>query len=123
MANIALQKAQNIIAERKSQAYLRRDSVLESLLQHYDWNACQKQIREARLNIALTMGSEKQQQYQKQLNDLLNTQDALLKKYGVNPCDLQVTFTCPICNDEGYLNGKRCKCLTAVLTEILFDES
>ena len=123
MRNVALDKAKNIVAKRRNDALLRCEKVQEVLNQHSDWANCQKDIRVARLNLGLVLGTEKEQQYRKPLEELLAKESSLLAKYGYTKGDLEPKFYCTTCCDTGFVNGGKCNCLKAELTKILFEES
>ncbi len=42
---------------------------------------------------------------------------ALLQKAGVAAANLEPQYTCPVCSDNGYANGKMCTCLARLLRE------
>ena len=45
------------------------------------------------------------------INEKNRQMDLLLDSRGYSRDDLIVHFTCPDCNDTGYVNGKACHCL------------
>jgi len=122
MKNIALDKAKSVLAKRRNDALLRCEQTLAKLDSHLDWFNCQQQIRTARMNLGLVLGTAKEQQYREPLDKLLEKEKHLLEKYGYTPADLAPKFYCTTCNDTGFANGKKCKCLTAELTKIWFDD-
>lgn len=42
----------------------------------------------------------------------------LLRKHGETAANFEPQYTCPVCEDTGVVNGKRCTCLEALLREI-----
>lgn len=123
MRNIALDKAKNILAKRRNDALLRCEKVQEKLTENSDWAVCQKNIRVARLNLGLALGTEREKQLRKPLEELLVKESQLLVKYGYTKGDLEPKFYCTTCCDTGFVNGGKCNCLKAELTKILFEES
>ena len=123
MKNIALDKAKSIVAKRRHDALLRCEKTQEELAKHTDWAICQKNIRVARLNLGLALGTEKEESFRKPLQELLAKQDLLLAKYGYTHGDLVPQFSCTTCNDTGFANGEKCNCLKAELAKILFEDS
>ena len=71
MRNLALDKAKNIIAKRRHDALLRCEKTLADLAKHDDWASCQRDIRLARLNLGLALGTDLEYQYRKPLAELL----------------------------------------------------
>ena len=116
MRNIALDKAKNILAKRRNDALLRCEKVQEKLAENSDWAVCQKNIRVARLNLGLALGTEREKQLRKPLEELLVKESQLLAKYGYTKGDLEPKFYCTTCCDTGFVNGGKCSCLKAELT-------
>ena len=55
---------------------------------------------------------------------LLNKEKTTLLKESGYPSDyLLVHYSCPICKDEGFVNGKRCECFNKRLADILYKQS
>ncbi len=123
MRNIALEKAKNILAKRRNDALLRCENTLAKLDKQPDWAECQKQIRTARMYLGIAMGTDREAQYRKPLQELLAKQNQLLAKYGYTTADLVPQYTCSACKDTGFVNGQKCGCLKAELTKILFADS
>jgi len=46
---------------------------------------------------------------------LQQEQEDILKQLGLSPDYLEPPFFCPVCQDTGNVNGKRCSCLTALM--------
>ena len=45
------------------------------------------------------------------LEDLREQKAALLEAGGYKPDYLEMHYHCPVCQDTGYVNGKKCRCL------------
>lgn len=46
----------------------------------------------------------------------------MLKEFGYPEDYLKAKFTCPICNDSGYVNGIRCQCFNELIKKYTVDE-
>ena len=46
----------------------------------------------------------------------------LLVKNGYTTADLDEKYTCPMCSDKGYIDGKMCACMKTLLRDIAFSE-
>ena len=46
----------------------------------------------------------------------------MLKEFGYPEDYLKAKFTCPICNDSGYVNGSRCQCFNELIKKFTVDE-
>ncbi|MCM1042771.1 MAG: ATP-binding protein [Corallococcus sp.] len=123
MANTPLTKAQSVIADYRDEALYMHEQTLKRLDLNSDWKDCQARLRRARVNLGKYMETDKESEMRDALNAELKTQSALMKKYGITKDDLTPHYHCPICKDQGYIDGKRCKCLDDELRKILFAES
>lgn len=57
------------------------------------------------------------------LSSLSNEKKALLQKYGYPQDYLELTYTCPFCQDTGMVGDSRCHCLRQALTRELSRDS
>lgn len=46
----------------------------------------------------------------------------MLKEFGYPEDYLNAKYTCPICNDSGYVNGNRCECFNELIKKYTIDE-
>ena len=46
----------------------------------------------------------------------------MLKEFGYPEDYLKAKFTCPVCNDSGYVNGSRCNCFNELIKKYTVDE-
>lgn len=46
----------------------------------------------------------------------------MLKEFGYPEDYLKAKYTCPICNDSGYVNGSRCQCFNELIKKYTIDE-
>ncbi len=51
------------------------------------------------------------------LDRLVEEKREILREAGLSESDLSPRYTCPLCRDTGYVEGRRCRCLTALLQE------
>lgn len=63
-------------------------------------------------------GQEADREKEHKLFDLLQEQKA---KYGLK--NISIEYGCPLCKDEGYVNGKQCKCLKTEISKLLLQGS
>ena len=47
----------------------------------------------------------------------------ILQEHGYTPDTLTLTYDCPICKDEGFVNGQRCTCYQKHMMELLYRQS
>ena len=58
-----------------------------------------------------------------QIEDLREQQRVILAGLGYEKDYLEVHYTCPLCHDTGYKDGRKCRCLRALEAELLYDAS
>ncbi len=46
-----------------------------------------------------------------------------LREHGIRPEMLELSYDCPICKDEGFVNGKRCSCYQKHMLKLLYRQS
>ena len=46
-----------------------------------------------------------------------------LQEHGIKPEDLELSYDCPICKDEGIIDGKRCICFQKHMLKLLYRQS
>ncbi len=54
---------------------------------------------------------------------LLNTRARLLKEAGLTEDDFRPAYTCPDCQDTGFIGGQKCHCFLKRETELLYENS
>lgn len=111
------------------QAVSRRD--LEERLAHI-----QKQIPElSSLEAALVSlraqkvrsaieGSQKElERLNRELTQLCGTRQSLLQEHGYTLADLSPSYSCPDCQDTGYIGDKKCHCFLQAEIDLLYHQS
>lgn len=73
---------------------------------------CEKNLRIAQIN-----GNEAE------IAECKTKMQTLLKELGVDEKSLQPQYSCPLCNDTGYLNGEMCSCLKEAFNRLLTEQS
>ena len=119
MKTTPLQKAQDIIAQRRQQAIAQSQNLLDTLNQDAQFKYADTNVRRLRVELALATTEQQKELAKQNLNKALVRRHNILKAMGYTEADLQPHFTCTKCNDTGYVDGKRCVCLKRALTEIL----
>lgn len=117
-------KAQSILDRRKERATLEaQDRVDELCAKIPELNTINRKLAQIGLNISKTFFTS---QNPKEDIDKLRTQSLalqdkkknLLKKNGYDENALATKYTCPACEDTGFINGRRCKCFINLLKDI-----
>lgn len=124
------EKAQEIIENRRAKAENNNISVMkmfESIEPEY------KEQRNDMINSvkevikAIDMTPEKAAEFvqQQKIRNLTAQQNIkmLLKKHGLPEDYLEVKYTCPICEDTGFIETRLCSCHIEVLKELAFNEA
>lgn len=60
---------------------------------------------------------------QKENGELIAARESLLKQYGYPTDYLDIVYVCPLCRDEGSINGRMCSCMRKELTMLGFETS
>lgn len=117
-------KAQSILDRRKERATLEaQDRADELCAKIPELNTINRKLAQIGLNISKTFFAS---QNPKEDIDLLRTESLalqeekknLLKKNGYDENALAIKYTCPACEDTGFINGRRCKCFINLLKDI-----
>lgn len=117
-------KAQSILDRRKERATLEaQDRADELCAKIPELNTINRKLAQIGLNISKTFFAS---QNPKEDIDRLRTESLalqeekknLLKKNGYSENALAIKYTCPACEDTGFINGRRCKCFINLLKDI-----
>ncbi len=117
-------KAQSILDRRKERATLEaQDRADELCAKIPELNTINRKLAQIGLNISKTFFTS---QNPKEDIDRLRTESLalqeekknLLKKNGYSENALAIKYTCPACEDTGFINGRRCKCFINLLKDI-----
>lgn len=58
-----------------------------------------------------------------ELNTLILRKKQLLKDNGLAPDFLELRYTCPDCQDTGYIGTEKCRCFKKAIVELLYEQS
>lgn len=117
-------KAQSILDRRKEKATLEaQDRADELCAKIPELNTINRKLAQIGLNISKTFFAS---QNPKEDIDRLRTESLalqeekknLLKKNGYGENALAIKYTCPACEDTGFIGGRRCKCFINLLKDI-----
>ena len=78
--------------------------------------------------LVLTIAQEKSAgkstfQLEEQFRDILVSRNNVLQKLNLTQQDLLPKYTCDLCEDTGYVNGKPCKCFVKMYNQLLMQQS
>ncbi len=111
--------AKRIIDVRRMQAVDKCEQLLEELRTHADFRECEKELKSAQVTYTIGRKSSEKATVEKLKEEL----KAILHKYGFTERDLLPKYSCPKCQDTGYVNGNACSCLQQEIRNVLFNES
>ena len=112
--------AKRNIDQKRDAALTRFERTMEFLRTKEDFRVCEKQLKQ--LQVKFAMG-DKSAQTEQALQSLKQKRIDIAKKYGVGQNQLEIQYSCKICNDSGYVDGKICSCLKQEVREILVRDS
>lgn len=115
-------QAVNILSARREEAFSRWNQNMQEISQKApEISALQNELMST--NVKLSKIIIEHPQNAKELIEQLRTQNLqaqemlkkLLKEHGYSPDFLTVHFSCPACQDTGFVNGVRCNCLNDII--------
>lgn len=118
----ALEKVAARQSEALRQAEKRREALARSIP---GWEALERRIDEVGLAavkaaVALS-GTEKLQSLRAEYDDLMLKRQMLMAENRVTQDDLLPHYTCPLCHDGGYREGKLCDCAKKLARQFEYD--
>lgn len=117
-------KAQTILDRRKERATLEAQSRIDEISNKIsELKTIQTKLAQVGLNISKAFLTSKnpQAEIDKLRIESLALQDRkkkILKENGYSEDALSIKYTCPACEDTGFIGGRRCKCYINLLKEI-----
>lgn len=117
-------QAIQILERRREQANIeaqgRSDEISEKLP---ELDRIQQRLAQIGLNISkiFLYSSDKQTDINQLMQESLSLQEQkkfILTQNGYSKNALDVQYTCPVCNDTGFIKNRRCKCHTELLKDI-----
>lgn len=117
-------KAQTILDRRKERATIEAQSRIDEISNEIpELKTIQTKLAQVGLNISKAFLTSKnpQAEIDKLRIESLALQDRkkkILKENGYSEDALSIKYTCPACEDTGFIGGRRCKCYINLLKEI-----
>ena len=108
-------KAMDIIQNRRMKAEQRYIKVKEKIEADGIYGDLSAKMRGLKFDIAkLETQGKPTGDMAERLNTIKKQLADRLSEMGYTAEDLEIKYTCPICQDTGYAKGKKCKCLLAL---------
>lgn len=115
----AIEAANSILLQRRQQARQQAADRQEELYrQHPQLREYDRQLRDLTRGIAVAAvsgGWEETEKVMEQISAVQSQRKGYLSRLGLPGDILEPRYTCPLCGDTGTVEGKRCRCLTALL--------
>ncbi len=114
-----VEKAENIIKERKQKSEMPYNLLLEKFSKDKKFSDLRKKYKQEIIENAKkeVYGEKTDKTLQEKLKKEI---DDYFKKNGAKNT---ISYSCKKCQDNGYINGKMCECLKKEISNILFEES
>ena len=110
--------------QTRLQAQIKADQNLEIARQNKKFQKLEKDLRKVQMEISkLETSDEKIKAMHFEYNQLRDECNEALKNVGLTYKDTVPQYNCPICNDVGFVNGKKCSCLIKKIQEELVTRS
>lgn len=119
MNRTLLKKAEAKISERRIFADDNARKNLQIALQNPEFELVYKELKEEEIETAKKLAFGQKVTHEK-MQSLINSQEVLLKKMGLNGTDIKPNYECKFCNDTGYIKGIPCECLKKEINKELF---
>lgn len=116
-----LQKALNVIKERRIDAENFAYANLQKAFLYKDYKENYTKLKEAEFENAKCEAYGEPPKFDMQ--KLKQNEQEILEKHNINYLSLIPHYTCTKCNDTGYKNGEMCSCLKDEINKVLFEES
>lgn len=104
--------AQRQVEERRFKAEETCNARLLALRKNTEYKTCESNLRQAQVD----GNKEKIASYKKELRKILQS-------HNMSESDLVPHYSCPHCNDAGYVNGAICSCLQQEICKLITAES
>lgn len=103
-------------------AEARSREVSNTIPEFAEWD---KKIRSLSMEYAKAslMGGNVPENLEKQIQEISEKKEALLVSHGFPADYLKPVYTCPDCQDTGYIDGERCHCLKKEIVSFLYSQS
>lgn len=117
-------KAEEILARRRENAEYKADAKLEEISEKIpELMQIKTKLSQIGLSISKVFlySNDKKNDMDRLMKESLALQEKrkeLLRKNGYNEDDLSVKYTCPVCNDTGFIHNRKCKCYNELLKDI-----
>lgn len=81
--------------------------------------ACQAE----KVRAAVSQDKEQMNKLEERLSVLFDKRTSLLSSHGLRPSDLEPVYTCPDCQDTGYIGDKKCHCFLQAEIDLIYHQS
>jgi len=119
------QRADTILAERRRIAEGNHLRTLARLQEKYpEIPETRKKLNGlyGKRSLVSFLGEANMEDIDTQIQKAQEQLDGLMAAAGINEADLQPPYTCPVCSDRGFVDGKICSCRQAVLNQLVYEQ-
>jgi len=120
MRETITKQAQNVLLLRKLAAERAYNEKMQPLFETTEYQELNKKL--TKLLIANARAESLGEKPNKTLEKELSSQMENLKR-SAGLANVKIAYTCPLCRDEGFVDGQMCKCLKTEISKILLQES
>ena len=102
------QRANEILSAQRQAAYAKQTKALDWLVKnHLDIAEAKQKIRvlSAKRGMAIIQGGEGIAKAEEEIQAAQEHLDSLMAAAGITEADLKPAFTCPLCDDRGFVDG------------------
>lgn len=102
---------------------LRRQEIAERIPAYIQLESEITGIYAARARAAVLGEAQPEDALQARIADCRGKQQQLLSEAGYPADYLELTFTCPDCQDTGFIDGRKCHCFKQAMVDLLYSQS
>lgn len=114
--------AQRKIADKRLQAEDKCESLLQILRSNSDFRKIERELRQAEIDYANGSDTDKVDA-EKRIKKFQQKQKTFLAGLKLTESDLKPHYSCPLCNDRGYVDSNICNCLREEIRKQIIAES
>lgn len=111
------------LAQQRAENEHSANAFLQNVRKNKDFNSVYLEIKELEFKIAQAeFKNEDTQKLKKSLAQNKTKIRKIIKTLGLQEKDFQIKYNCNLCQDTGFVNGKKCKCLIRKTNELVLHE-
>ena len=118
------QQVQKQIEDKRQRAETKAQLALDFACQNKDFALLESERRSLVFDMGKNLFLGKPvDKMQSRMDEIASQQALLLEQMALSPDDLVPQYSCKVCGDKGFVDGKKCECFVQATNKILSDNS